>query len=153
MLNTYKYRTDVYINGQHVERHMTSLFLLEEDEVNTPITIEANTFDEVWALYQDNELRWCMPGSLWCFKEGKRRIEFYDCLPFTHKWNMLEHKPSTWKTVKVVCEPVEWKYANIEDILKLRDTKRAIKYLTERGLGLDKQFQSWYSKYINKKGD
>ena len=103
-----------------------------------PITIEANTFDEVWEIYQDVELRWCMPGNTWMWKEGKRRIEFYDCLPFTHKWNMLEHKPNTWKTVKVVCEPVKWEHANIEDILKLRDVERATRFLAERGLGLDK---------------
>lgn len=139
MLNTYKYRADVYINGQHVERHLTGIFLLEDNEVEQPVIIEANTFDEVWALYQDTDLRWYMPGNTWMWKEGKRRIEFYNCLPFTHKWNMLEHKPNTWKTVKVVCEPVEWKHANIEDILKLRDVERATRFLAERGLGLDKQ--------------
>jgi hypothetical protein len=47
---------------------------------------------------------------------------------------MLEHKPNTWKNVKVVCEPVFWKHVSLEDIIKLEDTERAIKYLTERGL-------------------
>ena len=134
MLKTYRFKTDVYINGEHVERNMTGIFLLEDDEVEQPVIIEANTFDEVWELYQDRELRWCMPGNTWKFTEGKRRIDFYDCLPFTHKWNMLEHKPNTWKNVKVVCEPVFWKHVSLEDIIKLENTERAIKYLTERGL-------------------
>lgn len=138
MLNTYRYRAKVYINGQLVENHLTGLFLLEEEDKDTPITIEANTFEEVWALYQDTELRWCLPGNTWCFREGKRRIEFYECLPFFNKWAMLEHKPNTWKTVKVVCEPVEWKHANLEDILKIRDVEKATKFLAERGLGLDR---------------
>ena len=31
MLKTYRFKTDVYINGQHVERNMTGIFLLEDD--------------------------------------------------------------------------------------------------------------------------
>lgn len=134
MLKPYRYRTDVYINDKHVERRFTDVILLNEEEVENTAVIRATTFEEVWKLYQDRAWRWVLPGNTWCFKEGRRRIEFYDCLPFTHKWNMLEHKPNTWKEVRLECEPVEYTRFSIEDALKMEDVDRAIQYLKERGL-------------------
>lgn len=134
MLKPYRYRTDVYINDKHVERRFTDVILLNEEEVKNTAVIRATTFEEVWNLYQDRAWRWVLPGNTWCFKEGRRRIEFYDCLPVINKWAMVEHKPNTWKEVRLECEPVEYTRFSIEDALKMEDVDRAIQYLKERGL-------------------
>ena len=128
MLTFYECYATTYYNGQKVSTKYCGT--LVEDESKVQNHIEKITWKNLNEKYQKNGN--CYKFTIANVKKGRTIYFFDDC------YDRCFHTIKEWKekelNIEIKYEYKENKYVSINDVLKLHNVEKAIRYLNERGL-------------------
>lgn len=121
-----------YNQGIEVEKRFCDYEFSEKELNNELIKITWENLDEICMKYG------CGPFTIWNFKNN-RVIEFWEWSLFCSKeYRHISSKkyPNLPLTCEITYEEVN--NVSIKDILEIAPAEKAIKYLAERGLNIEK---------------
>lgn len=131
MLKLYKPKYTTYENEEPIKKGALEWRLLTEEETKAKI-ITIQKWEDL--DIEKNYSMYCiaLPYNYYKTKKGKVLCPFDSVFSKYKEW---KHKELNFK---IVIEYEETEYYSIKDILALKDGKRAIQYLKENGINIEK---------------
>jgi len=128
MLTFYECYATTYYNERKVSTKYCGT--LVEDENNVQNHIEKITWENLNEKYQKNGN--CYKFTIANVKKGRKIYFFDDC--YDRCFNTVKEWKEKELNIEIKYEYKENKYVSINDVLKLHNVEKAIRYLNERGL-------------------